>query len=32
VRYIADPQAGPEPAFVEPELIVRSSTAPAPRR
>lgn len=32
MRYIEDPGAEPEPACVEPVLVVRSSTGPAPRR
>ena len=31
VRYIADPLADPEPASVEPVLVVRSSTGPVRR-
>ncbi|MET9221879.1 LacI family DNA-binding transcriptional regulator [Streptomyces sp. NPDC003300] len=31
MRYIADPDATLEPASVEPTLVVRASTAPAPR-
>jgi DNA-binding LacI/PurR family transcriptional regulator len=32
MRYIEDPAADAEPASVEPELVVRASTGPAPRR
>ncbi len=30
MRYLADPEAAPEPASVEPSLVVRASTGPAP--